>query len=329
MRRPLTILATTGVVITLSGISFGQPPLPAQRVKASGSHTTFEWLFIPLGLAYSRGIWAQNGLVDPEFAPSASSAGQLRQQVDSGVEIGLVNTAEVLLARSQGTPVKIVAGFLGETLAKLYVPAASSMKTAKDLDGKKIGILTATHTSYRAVHYLNGKLGITAEAVPLGAFPDRLAALKAGTVDAIYASEGTPLTLVDSGELTVLVGLRDVYPRPYTAVVVWATDDLIAHKPDTVRRFVKALLEAVRYSKEHSDEAIALYMKKTNAPPNVASRVVRELNTFFISNGKGSGDSLPDAVAGCWQFTKASGAIPPETTVSIAEAVDPRFLPSP
>ena len=206
---------------------------------------------------------------------------QLKQQVEAGVKIGLVNTAEVLLARSQGTPLKIVAGYLGETVAKIFVRADSPMKTAKELDGKKIGILSATHTSYRAVLYMNDKLGIKAEPVALGDLENNTAALKAGTVDAIYSAEGAALTLVDSGVLKILVALPDVYPRPYTAVVVWATDDLIQQRLDIVKRFVKTVLEAVGYLKEHPDQAIDLYIEKTNAPRNLAGRAVTELNKFL------------------------------------------------
>jgi hypothetical protein len=48
---------------------------------------------------------------------------------------------------------------------------------------------------------------------------------------------------VDSGELRVLVPLADVYPKPYTAVVIWATDDLIRDDPGLVGAFVQATLE--------------------------------------------------------------------------------------
>jgi ABC-type nitrate/sulfonate/bicarbonate transport system substrate-binding protein len=326
MKRVLCLVSIMGTFLLASDSGVGQQGLPPEKLKASGEHASFEWLFLPIGVARTQGLWTRNGL-DPEFIPSASSAAQLRQQVEGGVKIGLVNTAEVLLARSQGTPVKIVAGYLGETVAKLFVRADSPMRTAKDLDGRKVGILSATHTSYRAVFYMNTKLGIKAETVVLGGLGDRLAALKAGTVDAMYSAEGAALTLVDSGELRILVALPDVYPRPYTAVVVWATDDLIEQKPDLVKRFVRTLLEAVPFLKEHPDQAVDMYMAKTGASRSLADRAVSELNKFLTPSGKGSGTDLVAAVAGNWQFTRDSGAIPAETTVNIEQAVDLRFLP--
>src|SRR5205085_1612772 len=100
--------------------------------------------------AKQQGIWAKHGL-EPEFVPAAGSAVQLKEQMESGVKLGWVNTAEVLLARSQGVPVKIVAGYFGETIAKIFVKADAPIKAANDLDGKKVGIVSTTHTSYRAV----------------------------------------------------------------------------------------------------------------------------------------------------------------------------------
>jgi NitT/TauT family transport system substrate-binding protein len=326
MKCYLWWVTTIGICSLAAGSAVGQQSGSPEKFKASGEHASFEWLFLPIGVARERGFWARNGL-DPEFVPAAASAVQLKQQVEAGVKVGLVNTAEVLLARSQGAPVKVVAGYLGETIAKIFVRADSPMKTAKELDGKKIGILSPTHTSYRAVLYMNDKLGIKAEPVALGSLANNAAALKAGTVDAIYSAEGAALTLVDSGALKLLVPLSDVYPRPYTAVVVWATDDLIEQRPDIVKRFVKTVLEAAGYLKEHPDQAIDLYIEKTKAPRNLAGRAVTELNKFLMPSGRGSGQDLVSAVEGNWQFTKDSGAIPVGTSVNVQQAVDVRFLP--
>jgi NitT/TauT family transport system substrate-binding protein len=326
MKRHLRLITVLAICSLAAGSAVGQQSSSPEKFKASGEHASFEWLFLPIIVGKEQGFWTRNGL-DPEFAPAAASAVQLKQQVEAGVKIGLVNTAEVLLARAQGTPVKVVAGYLGETIAKIFVRADSPMKTAKELDGKKIGILSPTHTSYRAVLYMNGKLGIKAEAVALGNLANNVAALKAGTVDAIYSAEGAALTLVDSGVLKILVPLPDVYPRPYTAVVVWATDDLIEQRPDIVKSFVKTVLQAVRYLKENPDHAVDLYMAKTNAPRNLAGRAITELNKFLMPNGRGSGRDLVSAVEGNWQFTKDSGAIPAGTNVNVQEAVDVRFLP--
>ena len=94
-----------------------------------------------------------------------------------------------------------------------------------------------------------------------------------------------------------------------------------------MKRFVKTVLEAVGYLKEHPDQAIDLYIEKTNAPRNLAGRAVTELNKFLMPSGRGSGQDLVSAVEENWQFTKDSGAIPVGTNVNVRDAVDVRFLP--
>jgi NitT/TauT family transport system substrate-binding protein len=303
----------------------GPPSMALYKFEAAAEHATFEWFFLVVDAGKDQGIWARNGL-DPKFVPVAGSSAQLKERVDSGIKIGLINAAEVTLARSKGVPVKTIAGYFGETTARIFVAANGPIKSAGDLDGKKIGIVATTHTSYRTVLYMNNKLGIKAEPVALGNLPNNLAALKAGQIDAFYSAEGAPLALVDSEELRLLLPLSDIYPKPYTAVVVWTTDDLMEQNPDLVMRFVKATLEIVGYLKAHPGYASELYVKRTNAPKNVADKAVSSLNQILTSDGHGSGTDLVAAVAGNWQFITESGAVPANTAVKMEEVVDTRFL---
>jgi len=300
-------------------------PMSPYKFKAA-AEGSFEWFFLLVDAGKEKGIWARNGL-DPEFVPTAGSSVQLKTLIDSGVKIGLVNAAEVTLARSNGVPVKTVAAYFGETTARIFVAANGPIKAAKDLNGKKIGIISATHTSYRTVLYINQKLGINAEPVSLGSLSNNVAALKAGQIDALYSAEGAALTLIDSGDLRLLLPLADIYPKPYTAVVIWAADDLIAKNPDLVGRFVKATLEIVGYLKANPSYASELYIKRTKTPQNVADKAVASLNHILTAGGRGSGQDLAAAVSGNWQFIVESGAVPANTVVKIEEIVDARFLP--
>jgi len=298
--------------------------MPSHQFKAA-AEGSFEWFFLLVDAGKAKGIWAKNGL-DPEFVPTAGSWVQLKTLIDSGVKIGFVNAAEVTLARSNGVPVKTVAAYFGETTARIFVAANGPIKTAKDLNGKKIGIISATHTSYRTVLYINQKLGINAEPVSIGSLANNIAALKSGQIDALYSAEGVALTLIDSGELRLVLPLADIYPKPYTAVVIWAADDLIVQNPDLVGKFVKATLEIVGYLKANPGYASELYIKRTKASQNVADKAVASLNHILTAGGRGSGTDLAAAVLGNWQFIVESGAVAADTVVKIEEVVDARFL---
>src|SRR4051812_46130038 len=107
------------------GSALAQLP-PAAKVTLSVENRNFEWFFLLTDAASARGIWANNGL-EPKLVPSAGSAAQLKQQIEAGLNLGWVNTAEVLLARAQGAPVKIVSGYLGDTIAKIYADPSAAI----------------------------------------------------------------------------------------------------------------------------------------------------------------------------------------------------------
>ena len=336
MQRKFGILGTLAALMigvpfpSLAEVPQARQSEPASmspyRFKAAVENATFEWFFLLVDAGRDQGIWAKNGL-DPEFVSAAGSSAQLKERVESGVKIGFINAAEVTLARSNGVLVKTVAGYFGETTARIFVAAHGPIGAAKDLDGKRIGIVATTHTSYRTVLYMNKRLTIKAEPVALGNLPNNVAALKTGHIDAFYSAEGAALTLVDSGAVRLLLPLSDIYPKPYTAVVVWTTDDLIEQNPDLVTKFVRATLEIVEYLKANPRYASDLYVKRTNAPRNVSDRAVASLNQILTPSGRGSGRDLVAAVAGNWQFITESGAVPAGTAVNIEEVVDTRFLP--
>jgi len=296
------------------------------RFKVAGAHPAFEWYFLLIEAGREQGIWTKHGL-DPEFVPAAVVATELKERVGSGLKIGYVSTAEVTLARSSGLPIRTIAGYIGDTLARLFVAAEGPIKSAQELDGRKVGIVAANDTSYRAVLYVNKRLSIKAEPVALGSLANNIAALKSGQIDAFYSAEGSALTLVGPGELRVLVPLSDLYPRPYTAVVAWATEDLIVENPDLVRRFVAATLEAAQYLKDHPAYASDRYARQRNAPKALADQVAARLTQSLSPDGRGSGGDLVAAVAGNWKFMTESGAVPATTVVNIDDVVDARFLP--
>jgi len=209
----------------------------------------------------------------------------------------------------------------------VFVAAEGPIRSPRDLDGRKFGVLAADDTSYRAILYVNKRLSIKAEPVVLGSVENRIAALKSGQIAAFYSSEGVTLTLVGPGELRVLVPLSDLYPRPYTAVVAWATEDLIEENPDLVRRFVAATLEAAQYLKDHPAYASDLYTRQTNAPKALADQVAARLVQGLSPDGRGNGGDLVAAVVGNWKFITESGAVPASTAVNIQDVVDARFLP--
>ena len=175
--------------------------------------------------------------------------------------------------------------------------------------------------------YLNKKLSIEAEPVPLGTLANNLAALKAGQIDAFLPRRPT-LALVDHGDVQLLLALLDIYPNPYAATVIWATEDAIDKTPDLVAAFVETMLQSVKYLQDHPSYASELYVKRTHAPKNRRQVRFVSLDAELTPNGRGTGNDLVASVAGNWQFMTQSGAVSSSIAVNMDDVVDVRFLPS-
>ncbi|MCS4539019.1 MAG: ABC transporter substrate-binding protein [Thaumarchaeota archaeon] len=304
-------------------------PKPAQtleRFKVSGWSASADFPITAGGK--EQDIWTRNGL-DPEWVYVGNRltvVSDIKEQLASGIKIGLNTPNGLVLGRFNGLPVKIVAGYYGEPITKLFTAADGPIKTMSDLEGKRIGVLSEADFTYAlATYVIPNKFGIKAEVVPVGNLTNQVVALKLGRIHAFISAEGAALRLVDSGELRIVVHIRDVLPKPYTSLVIWASDDLIETNPDIVRRFVKATLETIKYMKENPDYAADLWVRMTNSPKDLADKVVAQDN--WAPNGRGSGQDLVAAVTNVWQLYKSVGRNPANVDVRIEDVVDVRFLP--
>lgn len=295
------------------------------KFNVSGAFERTLSAFLVIDAGRDKGIWTSNQL-DPQFVTirRALTAAEIKDQVASGINIGLSATNEPLIARSDGVPVKIVASYVGNVPQKIFVKAEGPIKTASDLDGKKIGVSALNSAISRTAAYVSNRFGIRPEFVPLGNTANLVLALKDGRADAFISSDPVALRLVDSGELRILVYVSDIVPRPHASFVIWATDDVIQKNPDLVKRFVKATLEIVKHLQENPSYAIDLYIKRTNASRDLADKAIGQLDW----TPRMSGVELSTAVANSWEYARDSGSIPASITpVKAEDAVDSRFLP--
>jgi len=336
----VAISFVVGSIITGSGVYFllqqgiSQPissaPKPAlDRFKVSGFSPTVDSIILLTNTGRDRGIWSSWGL-DPEFIFNPDRpivAADLKQQVESGIKFGISGSAEVLLARSNGLPLKIVGSLEGQSILKIYVKSGGSIKTVKDLDGKRIGVTATNNPTGRAATYISNRFAIKPEIIPFGNLTNLVVGLKLGRIDAFINSGGSALRLVDSGELGLLSRMKDVYPQPYVGLVFFATEDVIEHDPDLVRRFIKATSETTKYLGENPEYAADIIAKTTGAPGDLAHRVAAEIDWSPLK--RVPGEDLLAGVTNNWVVAREAGAVSASAweKVKVEDVVDVRFLP--
>lgn len=166
----------------------------------------------------------------------------------------------VALAIDKGAKEKIVATIDAAPYAwHLIVNAKSPFHSVKDLAGKKIGITTKASTSDVLVLWAAKRAGITIQEVPVGSSGE-LPMLKSGQVDAIAIPPLQSLQLLADGSGRSLIDYgREMEPN---LPDVWvASQDMIDHHPDTVRKTLTAFYKALDYMRKNRPWALA-YLKK-------------------------------------------------------------------
>lgn len=238
--------------------------------------------YAPLYVAKEKGFFAEQGL-DVDFYYAA--AADIVKNVGAGnVEFGFPNADSVILAKSQGIPVKVVHTTYQHGLGATIFKTSSGIKTAKDLKGKTVAVTSLGSPNYIQLQVLLKKAGLSindvkVEVIGTGAI---LNALTTGKVDAIVFSMLRTIELNNSGAQVGEIRSDDFLPSFGNVLI--AGDKLIQSDPGTVDGFKKALTKSIEYIADgHVDEALDLSIQKY-APTYASKKDITKkiINEVFI-----------------------------------------------
>lgn len=191
--------------------------------------------------------------------------------IGGSLDIGGINTLSIAVAREKGLPLKIVAfGAMYNTNApttELMVSKSSPIQSARDLEGKVIGIAGlggAPHVGTRLWIEQNGGdyTKVRFVEVPLSALPDALAS---GRVDAAVLPEPT---LSQARPNARLLGKSyDGIGLHWINSAYCATTDWSNANPEVVHRFAQAIFAASAWANRNPVKVIDLFAKSMNIDP--------------------------------------------------------------
>ena len=211
--------------------------------------------FAPLWIARDKGIF-RDERIDPEVTYIQGNIRVVQSLVAGEVQFGIAGSAGAVSARAAGEDVIIVAVPMNR-LDYTFVGRQPVNKSA-DLAGKKVGIGAVGGSDEVATRIALEKLGVNPASVTMltvGGSAERLAALRAGSVDA--ATVGGATFIGGGAGLYKIIDLTDLgIEFPFTAI--FTTKRFAAANRDTVLGFVRAYMRGVRFFQENKEEAIAI-----------------------------------------------------------------------
>jgi NitT/TauT family transport system substrate-binding protein len=290
MRTITTTKAATGLAvlaITLFGAA-GILPTPAVAEKLRvGKAVPEAFSFVPLDVGMRKGLFEKNSIE----IESISFAGDARlQQAMTADSLDLaLGSGPGMAFIVKGSPVKAIAAMAGPPLLlTLTVRADDSIKSVADLRGKRVSVSTVGSLTHWLVSELSRQQGWAADGIvvtPMGATQPQIAALKRKEIDGLVTDIATALTLEQAGEGRILMRFGQLV-KDFHIHVIFATDKVIAGKPEALRAFLKGWFEAIAFMRANKAETVAIAKEVMGKDEAITAKTYDELMPMFSDDGK-------------------------------------------
>ena len=240
----------------LGWLAFNCADVQAEKIRTVVPQSSLNYLSVYV--AESRGFFKQEGLDNEILVVSGpqATAALLSGDVDYGGGGGSAMRAAV-----GGAPIKAIM-FQTEKVTFFLVTDPSITRSA-DLKGKKVGVGGIGSSQDRLIlTYIEqaGLLSNDITRIALGADASRrILAIKTGVIHATMLDPGTVIFAEQQG-LKVLAFLGDVFPYPFQAFAT--TDRKLKENPEQVKRWLRAMVNALMFVRDKPDEAADVAIKR-------------------------------------------------------------------
>jgi NitT/TauT family transport system substrate-binding protein len=251
-------------ILVLLSLSTGVLGAELEGEKLYVGYSIYAGVTAPLWATKEAGLFEKNGLnVQLVYLRGGIEAAQAL--ITGDIPFAVMGGGAVIASNLAGSGSVILAGIENTILFKLV--ASKEIASAEKLRGKKLGVASLGGSTYLATVRALQHFGIKANDVTilaLGSGPTRLAAVQSGSIQgAVFLPPETLIAkklglnfLLDLGSLGV----------DFQNSVIAAGRNVVEKRPETVRRFIKAMVEGIHTYKTDKDFGLRVLRKylKTN-----------------------------------------------------------------
>ena len=233
----------------------------------------------PIYLGVEQGFFEDRN-IDVEIVQTTGGAAAVPGVVAGDFQFAFANITSLLLAQTEGLPLKVVAsgnastGDEGADFAGIVVPPDSSITRAKELQGHTVAVNNLKNigeVSIRAAIEKDGGDPDQVKFVELP-FPDMPGALAGGQVEAAWLVEPF-FTVAKQGGNTLVSSNLAVTAPDMTIGTYFTSQQEIAEDSDLVDDFTAAIEESLQYAQDNPDEVRRILLTYTQIDPGVADAI--------------------------------------------------------
>lgn len=261
-------MAWLALVLALGALFSLPTGVSAQEVIRIGCPTKTYFPTILATVAKEKGLFEKEGL-RPEITIYRGGGETFEAIAANSADLGTVAVPLVATSRKRGVLARIVGGVGDEWSGWILgVRTASPIKSAKELDGKKVGITSAGSGTDTLALWAQSEHKATFQRVPVGGgglVPNLLNDNLAAAV--IYS----PLSyqVVTEGKVRVLVDFATAMPA--NLIGGWtATEKNLTERRPFIQKGLNALYGALEYMRNNPDYAIKTIATNNELPMEIA-----------------------------------------------------------
>ena len=279
-RGPIAIL------LLVCALAMSTTPGSAAEKLRVGKAVAEAFSFVPIDIGTRKGIFAREGVELQSIAFAGDAKMQQAMAADS-IDIAL-GSGPAMAFIAKGSPIKGIAAMAGPPLLLALVVRPDGPKTVADLKGKRISVSTVGSLTYWLVRETSRQQGWGPDGIQiatLGAPTAQYAALERKDVDGIVIDLSTALEFEKLGKGRMLMRFGDLV-HDFHIHVIFATDKIIAARPQALRAFLKGWFETIAFMRKNKAETVAISSDVLGKDAAIMSRTYDELMSMFSDNGR-------------------------------------------
>jgi ABC-type nitrate/sulfonate/bicarbonate transport system substrate-binding protein len=251
---------------------------PESVMIGTPSRGLFEF---PAVVAIRKGFYRDEGLnVDKvQMQPAIGVKALVSGDIDY-----LLAWGSTLRAAVTGVPVKVVAGMASKPLHVFVV--RGEIKSGKELKGKTIGVDsfagTVDYLARLTVRHFGLDPDKDVKIIVSGESPVRLAAIKAGAIDATAIDVAFAVKAEEEG-MRRLLNLADIIDLPLSGIGL--TDKKLQTDREQIKKVIRATLRGTRFMKENRAETLAMMTDYLRINPTQAAKAYDAAIGSFTDDG--------------------------------------------
>jgi NitT/TauT family transport system substrate-binding protein len=245
----------------------------------------------PVIVALEKGFFGQEG-INAEFVPFRGGPDLMKAVLAGDVLIAVSGSTDILVFREAGSPIKMIATHTEGNHFTLNV--APDIGAVAELKGKAIGVTRAGSTTWIFARMLAKQQGWDPDRdvkiVALGALDAQLAALSRKEIAAFVWGDGGAVTELQ-GKSKILTRLDRFTPQ-WISQIDYASEDAIRKEAETIKKGLRGIFRALRFMKEHPEDAAPLAAKRLGWTPEAVLRAHKVSSPLFPFDGSISVQAL-------------------------------------